>query len=106
MQGYSGVYALYNKNRLYYVGLATNLYARLIGHTRNKHAGRWDSFVIFRITRVTYLKDIETLLLRLANPPGNSVTGHFHRDADLTRILKTIHKEQMRRLQRMKKVLR
>ena len=29
MRGYAGVYALYRGKRLYYVGLATNLYNRL-----------------------------------------------------------------------------
>jgi hypothetical protein len=33
MRSYTGVYALYRGKRLYYVGLATNLYNRLRGHT-------------------------------------------------------------------------
>jgi predicted GIY-YIG superfamily endonuclease len=61
MRGYAGVYALYNKERLYYVGLATNLYGRLRGHTKNRHKGKWDQFAIFRVRRVRYLKDMETL---------------------------------------------
>jgi hypothetical protein len=106
MRGYAGVYALYNKGKLYYVGLASNLYGRIRGHTKNKHRGKWDSFSIFRIGRVRYLKDIETLLLQVASPPGNSVTGHLHRDADLTRVLRRIQAEQMRRLKRIRKALR
>jgi len=106
MRGYAGVYALYRKRKLYYVGLASNLYWRIRGHTKNKHKGKWDSFAIFRITRVRYLKDIETLLLNVADPPGNSVSGHLHRDADLTRVLRRIQSEQMRRLRRIRKALR
>lgn len=106
MRGYAGVYALYKKGKLYYVGLASNLYWRIRGHTKNRHRGRWDSFAIFRINRVRYLKDIETLLLRVASPPGNSVSGHLRRDADLTRVLQRIQSEQMRRLKRIRKALR
>jgi hypothetical protein len=93
------------KNRLYYVGLATNLYWRLLGHTKNKHKGKWDRFAIFRVDRVRYLKDIETLLLRVAQPPGNAVSGHLHRDADLTQVLRRIQREQLRRLKRIKKAI-
>jgi hypothetical protein len=71
-RGYSGIYPLYKQETLYH-----------IGHTKNKLKGKWDSFAIFRVGRVRYLKDIESLLLRATRPPGNSVSGHFHRDADL-----------------------
>jgi hypothetical protein len=104
-RGYSGIYLLYRRKTLYYIGLATNLYWRLLGHTKNKHRGKWDSFAIFRVGRVRYLKDIESILLRVARPPGNSVSGHFHRDADLTKVLKRIQTEQAKRLRRIKKVL-
>jgi hypothetical protein len=105
-RGFSGIYLLYRRQRLFYVGLATNLYWRLLGHTKDKLKGRWDNFAIFRVGRVRYLKDIESLLLRVARPPGNTVSGHFHRDADLTKVLKKIQREQMRRLNRIKKVLK
>lgn len=105
-RGYSGIYFLYKRKSLYYIGLARNLYGRLVGHTKDKHRGKWDSFAIFRVGRVRYLKDIESLLLRAAQPPGNSVSGHFHHDADLTKVLKRIRGEQMRRLKRIGKVLR
>jgi len=105
MRNYAGVYALYKKNRLYYVGLATNLYWRLLAHTKNRNKGKWDSFAIFRVDRVRYLKDIETLLLQVADPPGNVVSGHLHRDADLTRVLRRIQSEQLRRLKRIKKAM-
>jgi hypothetical protein len=106
MRGYAGVYALYKKNKLYYVGLATNLYGRLRGHTKNRHKGKWDQFAIFRVNRVRFLKDMETLLLQVAKPPGNSLSGHLHRDADLTRVLREVHREVTQRLKRIKKALR
>lgn len=107
MRNYAGVYALYRKNTLYYVGLATNLYWRLLAHTKNRNKGKWDRFAIFRVGRVRYLKDMETLLLRVAAPIGNKVSGHLlHRDADLTRVLRRIQREQLRRLKRIKIVMR
>jgi hypothetical protein len=105
MRGYAGVYALYKRDKLYYVGLANNLYWRILGHTRNKHRGKWDRFAIFRVGRVRYLKDIETLLLNVAKPPGNSVSGRLHRDADLTRVIKGVERENRRRLNRIRKAL-
>jgi len=105
MRGYSGLYILFKRHKLYYIGLANNLYWRLIGHTRNRHRGKWDRFAIFRVDRTRYLKDIESLLLRVAMPPGNSVSGHFHRDADLTKVLRKVQREQAGKLRRIRKVL-
>ena len=106
MRGYAGVYALYRKNKLYYVGLARNLHGRLRSHTKNRHKGKWDQFAIFRVKRVAHLKDMETLLLQVAKPPGNSLSGHLQRDADLTRVLRDIHREITTRLKRLKKALK
>jgi hypothetical protein len=104
MRGYAGVYALYKNRHLYYVGLATNIHARIRGHAKHKK-GRWDSFAIFRINRVRYLKDLETLLLRVAEPPGNKVSGHLQRTQDFTRMLKKVHSEQSRRFHKLGKAL-
>lgn len=106
MRGYSGIYALYRKKTLYYVGLTKNLRGRLKSHQKDVHATKWDSFVIFRIQRVNYLKDIETLLTRIVEPPGNRVKGNVPRDADLNRILRRIRREQERSLRRIKKALK
>lgn len=105
MRGYSGLYILYKRKRLYYVGLARDLFWRLHSHTKDRHSKNWDRFAIYRIARVRYLKDIESLLLRVANPPGNTVTGKFHRDADVTKVLRKIQRRQTRTLNRIKKVL-
>ena len=105
MRGYSGLYVLYKRRSLYYIGLAKDLFWRLHSHTRDKHKKNWDRFAIYRIARVRYLKDIESLLLRVANPPGNSVAGKFHRDADVTKVLRKIQRQQTRTLNRIRKVL-
>lgn len=106
MRGYSGLYALYRGRKLYYVGLANNLFWRLHGHTRNKHRGKWNRFAIYRISKVRFLKDIEALVLRIARPPGNSVSGNFHPDGDVTKALKKIQRNQSRTLNRIRRTLR
>ena len=106
MRGYSGVYLLYRRKTLYYVGLASNLLSRLKTHEgRDKHAGKWDRFVIYRIKHVRYLKDIETLLIGVLRPPGNSVEGRVPRDADINRILRRVLTTQEVSLRKMRKAL-
>ena len=43
----AGIYALYRKGKLYYVGLATALRGRLRAHVKNHHGNSWDSFSIY-----------------------------------------------------------
>ena len=37
IKGKSGIYALYNRDKLYYVGLASNLMKRLNQHLKDRH---------------------------------------------------------------------
>ena len=105
IRGYAGIYILYSGTGLYYIGLARSLYTRLKQHTKDSHRGKWDGFAIYRINQVRYLKDIESLLIRIVNPPGNSVSGHFHRDADMTRMLREIARMQKRRIRAIGRAL-
>lgn len=106
MKGYSGIYALYRQNRLYYVGLTTNLFGRIKWHLRDRHAGKWDYFVIFRIKKIVYLKDIETLITRLTDLPGNRNKGKVPRDADINRILREILKQHKKETKEIEKALK
>ncbi len=106
MRGYSGIYALYKKKTLYYVGLTKNLKRRIKTHLKDRHKNKWDSFVIFRIQRVEYLKDIETLLTRIVEPKGNRVKGKVPSDANLNRVLNRIRKERQLSLSRIEKALK
>lgn len=105
MKGYSGIYALYRKNRLYYVGLTSNLFSRIKWHLKDRHARKWDSFVIFRIRRINYLKDIETLITQLVPLPGNRQQGKVPRDADINRILRIILSEHSKEIRAIEKAL-
>ena len=76
LKGKSGIYALYKGDKVVYVGLAKELYWRTFHHLeKDRLANRWDSFSVFIIKRVKYLKDLETLVLRISKPKSNKVTG-------------------------------
>jgi hypothetical protein len=106
MRGYAGIYALYRGKTLYYTGLTRNLFGRIRWHLRDRHAKRWDQFIVFRIHRVRYLKDIETLLHHLVDTQGNRSRGKVPRDADLNRVLRSLVREYKRRLVGYERALR
>src|SRR5262249_16266584 len=62
----TGIYVLYKKKKLYYVGLATKLRNRLKAHVKNRHGNSWDSFSIYLTIKDQHLREIEALLLRIA----------------------------------------
>lgn len=95
-----GIYALYRHGTLYYVGLATNLRARLKQHQKDRHSGAWDRFSVYLTSDDEHLKDLESLLLRVTKKPhGNRQNGKFqgakNRNSDLKRIFKFHQNEQL-----------
>jgi hypothetical protein len=87
-RGKSGVYALYKADTLYYVGLAKNLRSRLRGHLRDRHAEAWDRFSVYLTQGDEHLKELESLVLRIASPAGNRITGRFSGSKDLRRVFR------------------
>jgi RAMA domain-containing protein len=79
----SGVYALYRRDKLYYVGLASNLMARLRKHLQDRHGGSWDTFSVYLTIRDEHMKELESLMLRVMDPPGNRQKGKFLDGANL-----------------------
>lgn len=78
VKGRHGVYALYRKGRLYYVGLAsTNLSNRLKQHLKDRHAQKWDEFSVYLTIDNSHLHDLETLILKIAAPIANKQSGNF-----------------------------
>ncbi len=77
IKGRSGVYALYDGDELYYVGLASNMMARLKNHVRDRHKGLWDRFSVYLTARPeqAHIRELEALLLRIIRPQGNRVGG-------------------------------
>ncbi|RJO66027.1 MAG: DUF2924 domain-containing protein [Myxococcales bacterium] len=80
-----GIYALYRKGKLYYVGLASNLSNRLNTHLRDKHCESWDSFSVYLTIHDEHLKELESLILRIMKPSGNKVKGKFFKSENLLR---------------------
>jgi GIY-YIG catalytic domain len=82
-----GIYVLYKNDQVYYVGLSkSSLRSRIRSHaTRDRHKGKWDTFSFYQIGRSKYIKDIESLLLRIIHPTGNKVKGKFHKRYDLSK---------------------
>jgi Restriction Enzyme Adenine Methylase Associated len=85
VRGRHGVYALYKGDRLYYVGLASNLKMRLGSHGRNQHGQQWDRFSVYLTIGDRTLRELEALLLRIVKPKGNSQKGKFAKSEDLKR---------------------
>ncbi len=83
-----GIYVLYKKDgQVYYVGLSkSSLRGRIRSHaTRDRHKGKWDTFSFYQIGKTRYIKDIESLLLRIIHPVGNKVKGKFQKRYDLSK---------------------
>jgi hypothetical protein len=91
-----GVYALYRKSRLYYVGLANNLRGRIKNHVRDRHAGKWDSFSMYLTIDDSHMRELESLLIRIASPKGNKQRGRFARAENLMTVLKAEVKDRQR----------
>lgn len=87
MRGRHGIYALYRRKSLYYVGLASDLMRRLKQHLRDRHAGRWNRFSVYLTHRTEHMKELESLILRIIDPPANRVKGSFADSANLQRAL-------------------
>ncbi|MES2509715.1 MAG: hypothetical protein V4625_07280 [Pseudomonadota bacterium] len=87
IRGHAGVYALYKNESLYYVGLASNLMARVKHHLKDRHAGKWTRFSVYLTTNGEHIKPIESLLLRIAKPKGNLVQGRLPGAHDLMKDL-------------------
>ena len=82
VKGRHGIYALFRRNRLYYVGLATNLRNRLKIHLKDRHAHTWDRFSVYLTIKDEHLHELEALVLRIASPKGNRQAGKFVRSQD------------------------
>jgi hypothetical protein len=83
-----GVYALYKGSHLYYVGLATNLKNRVKHHLQDKHSGKWDKFSLYLVRKTDHIKELESLILRIADPKGNAVKGRLPRAVNLSTQLR------------------
>lgn len=86
----SGIYVLRKDSDVYYVGLASSLRKRLADHLDDHHREKWDAFdlYIIRNNKVKYLKELETLPIRVAKPCGNKKDPDFIRHKSITKQFK------------------
>lgn len=100
--GKHGVYALYKGDRLYYVGLATNLRNRVKHHLIDKLAGKWNRFSLYLVRKVEHIKELESVLLRIATPRGNRSSGTLPGAENLWQDLHdNIRQEQDRQIEKL-----
>jgi GIY-YIG catalytic domain-containing protein len=85
--GQHGIYSLYKRDKLYYVGLATNLKSRVNRHLKDRHAGKWTHFSLYLVRSEKFLRDLESLAIRIADPKGNRNQGKLAGAPDLLKLL-------------------
>jgi hypothetical protein len=96
IRGHAGVYALYKGEKLYYVGLATNLMGRVNHHLKDRHEGKWDRFSVYLTTGNELIRPLEALVLRIVDPSGNRVKGRLVGALDIAGSLKRRMEERAR----------
>lgn len=92
----SGVYALYDEDELYYVGRATQLRRRVNQHLKDRHDASWTHFSIYLISNDSHIGEIESLLVRIANPKGNRVKPKGRDSRELRKQLEYLIKQKHR----------
>ncbi len=92
-----GVYALYKGNRLYYIGLAGNLRKRIKQHLKDKHAGKWNAFSLYLVRRADHLRELESVMQRIADPKGNKAAGRLRHAQNLKSELEGRIKAEQKR---------
>ena len=67
--------------------------ARLKAHLKDRHTGLWTRFSVYFTTDPGHLKELESLVLRIANPTGNRVKGKLPGSSDQKRLLERMIKQ-------------
>jgi len=97
-----GIYALYDGLNLYYVGKSTELRKRVRHHLKDRHLASWTHFSLYLARREDHIHEIESLLIRIANPKGNRVIPRGRSAGTLAKLLKkSIQTKQKQELQLM-----
>lgn len=88
-----GVYALYDGPTLYYVGKSTDLKNRVRHHLKDRHYASWTHFSLYLVRNSEHIHEIESLLVRIANPEGNRVVPKGKSPGELLKRLKALVKK-------------
>jgi hypothetical protein len=93
-EGTQGVYALYRRKKLYYIGLASDLKRRIKWHLKDKHKGKWDQFSLYIIRKTDHIREVESVVVRIAEPRGNKQRGRLRGSKNLVWELDEAIKER------------
>lgn len=97
-----GIYALYDGTELYYLGKSTDLRKRVRHHLRDRHLASWTHFSLYLVRRAAHIHEIESLLIRIANPKGNRIIPKGKMSGKMVKKLRAMVKEkQKQELQKM-----
>lgn len=91
-----GIYALYDGNELYYVGKSAGLKKRVKQHLKDRHYASWTHFSLYLVRRSEHIHEIESLIVRIANPEGNRVMPRGKSSGQMLKELKSMIKERQR----------
>ena len=64
-----------------------NSFSRLNHHLKDRHKRKWDRFNFYAIRSQKYVKDLESILIRVARPRGIRQLGGFGKDTNLRKKL-------------------
>jgi hypothetical protein len=91
-----GIYALNDGAELYYVGKSTELRKRVRHHLKDRHLASWTHFSLYLARREEHIHEIESLLVRIANPKGNRVIPRGRSTGTLVKLLKKMVQAKQR----------
>lgn len=91
-----GIYALYDGSELYYVGKSTDLKKRVKQHLRDRHLASWTHFSLYLVRKAEHIHEIESLLVRIANPQGNRIVPKGKSSGPLLKkLMQMVRQKQM-----------
>jgi hypothetical protein len=91
-----GIYALYDGNDLYYVGKSIDLKKRVKQHLKDRHFAGWSHFSLYLVRNAQHIREIESLLIRIANPKGNRKIPKGEKGSSLIAKLKDVIKQRQK----------
>ena len=91
-----GIYALYDENELYYVGKSIDLKNRVKQHLKDRHFASWTHFSLYLVRNSEHIHEIESLLVRIANPGGNRVVPKGRSSGPMLKQLKSMVKKKQK----------
>ena len=98
IKGHHGVYALYRRKKLYYIGLASDFKRRINNHLSDHHKGKWTHFSVYIIRKTDHIREVEALLVRITTPAANYQKGRLKGSKNLRPALKRILTEDAKKV--------